>query len=68
MLLKLSASYRCHKKADHLSTCLLESSMTTTEPSGAEEESLKWRSGDNSEVSGDGKTVLLILWGLWVKL
>ncbi|KAH9557046.1 hypothetical protein CY35_07G065200 [Sphagnum magellanicum] len=48
---------RPREAADHLSTCLVESSTTATEPSssGAEEESLKWKSGDNSEASGDGE-------------
>jgi CCR4-NOT transcription complex subunit 10 len=46
---------RPQEALDHLSTCLNE---TTAEPTnaGAEDESqLKWKSGDNSEASGDGE-------------
>ncbi|KAG0567961.1 hypothetical protein KC19_7G175300 [Ceratodon purpureus] len=46
---------RPQEALDHLSTCLNE---TTAEPTnaGTEDESqLKWKSGDNSEASGDGE-------------
>ena len=44
---------RPHDAVEHLTSCLNDS---TAEPlsSGTEDESLKWKSGDNSEASGDG--------------
>nr|PNR48509.1 hypothetical protein PHYPA_012986 [Physcomitrium patens] len=45
---------RPQEALEHLSTCLNESASEPTS-SGTEEESLKWKYGDNSEASGDGE-------------
>ncbi|KAJ7533782.1 hypothetical protein O6H91_13G064500 [Diphasiastrum complanatum] len=43
---------RPREAADHLSTCLAESSSIGTEASHSEEDGQKWKNGENSEASG----------------
>lgn len=45
---------RPREAADHLSACLVESSGVEQSTAGGEDDGPKWKSGDNSEASGDG--------------
>ncbi|KAG6549039.1 hypothetical protein Mapa_009482 [Marchantia paleacea] len=51
---------RPREAADHLSVCLVESSGVDQSTVGGEDDGPKWKSGDNSEASGDGDDAVSI--------
>ncbi|KAL3694248.1 hypothetical protein R1sor_007899 [Riccia sorocarpa] len=46
---------RPREAADYLSACLVESLVAEQNTTGGEDDGTKWKSGDNSEASGDGE-------------